>query len=385
MLPNFHRGALTVNMLQKRIQGSETMAGKKKKRSRAKPVPGGDGEETTSQDEAALAADDPSESDPDATGPEEGSAGIATAEGKRRGPAALAPTSPRSLVRYDALQSYINQARQYKLLTPEEEHELGVRYQETGDLDAARKLVTSNLRLVVKIAHEYRKAYRNLLDLVQEGNIGLMHAVKKFDPYRGVKLSSYAAWWIRAYILKFILNNWRMVKIGTTQAQRKIFFNLRKEMDRLKALGVDNPEPKLLAERMDVPEDEVRSMQRRLAGSDVSLDAPLQGDEPGTATRLDFVTSSGAGPDEQVEAKEFSDILKEKLQTFGAGLTGRDREIFELRTVADEPLTLQQVGDRYGITRERARQIERRMMDRLKDYLREELGDAVDVALGIHE
>jgi RNA polymerase sigma-32 factor len=212
-----------------------------------------------------------------------------------------------------------------------------------------------------------------------------MHAVKKFDPYRGVKLSSYAAWWIRAYILKFILNNWRMVKIGTTQAQRKIFFNLRKEMDRLKALGVDNPEPKLLAERMDVPEDEVRSMQRRLAGSDVSLDAPLQGDEPGAATRLDFVTSRSVGPDEQVENKEFSEILQEKLKTFGAGLAGRDREIFELRTIAEEPLTLQEVGDRYGITRERARQIERRMMDRLRDYLREELGDAVDVALGIRE
>jgi RNA polymerase sigma-32 factor len=366
------------------------MAGKKKKRSGAEPAPGEDTERTTAwQDEAELDADDPSALHPDATGTDddsgEASTGVAAAEKKTRGPAPLAPASPRSLVRYDALQSYINQARQYKLLTPEEEHELGVRYQETGDLDAARKLVTSNLRLVVKIAHEYRKAYRNLLDLVQEGNIGLMHAVKKFDPYRGVKLSSYAAWWIRAYILKFILNNWRMVKIGTTQAQRKIFFNLRKEMDRLKALGVDNPEPKLLAERMDVPEDEVRSMQRRLSGSDVSLDTPLQGDEPGAATRLDFVTSRGAGPDEQVEDKEFSEILREKLKTFGAGLSGRDSEIFELRTIADEPLTLQQVGDRYGITRERARQIERRMMDRLKDYLREELGDAVDVALGIRE
>jgi len=367
------------------------MAGKKSKSPGPAQAPGADEEgQTAQQDKLEPDADEPSasllnEADPDDDGGADDTDAVNTAAGRSRGPAPLAPASPRSLVRYDALQSYINQARQYKLLTPEEEHALGVRYRETGDLEAARKLVTSNLRLVVKIAHEYRKAYRNLLDLVQEGNIGLMHAVKKFDPYRGVKLSSYAAWWIRAYILKFILNNWRMVKIGTTQAQRKIFFNLRKEMDRLKALGVDNPEPKLLAERMDVPENAVRSMQRRLAGSDVSLDAPVQGDEPGAASRLDFVTSRSAGPDEQVEDKEFSEILREKLQTFGADLTGRDREIFELRTIAEEPLTLQEVGDRYGITRERARQIERRMMDRLRDYLREELGDAVDVALGIRE
>jgi len=307
--------------------------------------------------------------------------------GESGGPAtaALVPTRPKGLVRFDALQAYINQARRYPLLSPEEEHELAVHYLETGDIDAARRLVTANLRLVVKIAHEYRKAYRNLLDLIQEGNIGLMHAVKKFDPYRGVKLSSYAAWWIRAYILKFILNNWRMVKIGTTQAQRKIFFNLRKEMDRLKALGVDSPAPKLLAERLDVPEEEVRSMQSRLAGADVSLDAPVRTDDTSATSRLDFVTESGPGPDERVEKEEFSRLLQQKLQTFGGTLQGREKEIFELRTVATEPLTLQEIGDRYGITRERARQIERRMMDRLRDFLRAELGDAVDVALGIAE
>ncbi len=290
-----------------------------------------------------------------------------------------------TLVRYDPLQVYINQARKYQLLTPEEEHEFAVKYHETGDLDAARRLVTSNLRLVIKIAHEYRKAYRNLLDLVQEGNIGLMHAVKKFDPYRGVKLSSYAAWWIRAYILKFILNNWSMVKIGTTQAQRKIFFNLRKEVERLKAMGIENPEPKLLAERMDVSVDEVRSMQRRLSGADVSLDAPLSGEDSRSASRLDYVTESTEGPDRQVEGEEFSKLLQEKLAEFSQTLKGREKEIFELRTVAAEKLTLQEIGDRYGITRERARQIERRMLDRLRDFLRAELGDAVDVALGIGE
>jgi len=298
---------------------------------------------------------------------------------------ALVPAASKSLARFDALQSYINQARRYPLLTPEEEHEIAVRYVESGDIDAARKLVTANLRLVVKIAHEYRKAYRNLLDLVQEGNIGLMHAVKKFDPYRGVKLSSYAAWWIRAYILKFILNNWRLVKIGTTQAQRKIFFNLRKEMDRLKSLGIENPGPKLLAARLDVSEEEVRSMQNRLAGADVSLDAPVRADDTSASSRLDFVTAREPGPAEQVEESEFSLLLRQKLEEFGRTLEGREREIFDLRTVSSEPLTLQEVGDRYGITRERARQIERRMMDRLRDFLRQELGDAVDVALGISE
>ncbi len=298
---------------------------------------------------------------------------------------ALVPGSSRSLARFDPMQAYINEAKRYSLLTPDEEHDLAVSYVETGDLEAARKLVTSNLRLVVKIAHEYRKAYRNLLDLVQEGNIGLMHAVRKFDPYRGIRLSSYSAWWIRAYILKFILNNWRLVKIGTTQAQRKLFFKLHKEVERLEALGVEQVGPKLLAQNLDVPEKDVLSMQKRLAASDLSLDAPVRAGEDGSASRIEFVVDQSASPDAEVENREFSAILQEKLKMFGAGLKGRDQEIFELRTLASEPLTLQEIGDRYGITRERARQIERRMMDRLRDYLREEMGDAVDVALGISE
>ena len=305
----------------------------------------------------------------------------AKAEAKPKVKRALVSTKG-SVAKHDPLQAYINEVRRYDLLKPEEEHELAVRYTEDGDVEAARRLVTANLRLVVKIAHEYRKAYRNLLDLIQEGNIGLMHAVKKFDPYRGVKLSSYSAWWIRAYILKFILNNWRLVKIGTTQVQRKLFFNLRKEMDKLQSMGVEHPGTKLLAERLDVPEKEVTNMQRRLAASDMSLDTPISADESGGATRLDFVPDQAVGPDQQVEDEQFSERLKEKLVKFGKTLEGRDKEIFELRTVADDPKTLQEIGDMYDITRERARQIERRMMDRLKVYLREELGDAVDVALG---
>jgi RNA polymerase sigma-32 factor len=279
--------------------------------------------------------------------------------------------------RHDLLQAYMGEVCLYPVLEPEEEHGLAVRYREQGDLEAARKLVTSNLRLVVKIAYEYRKACQNLLDLVQEGNIGLMHAVKKFDPYRGVRLSSYSVWWMRAYILKFILANWRLVKIGTSQTQRKLFFKLRKEVDRLQAMGVEQPGPKLLAERLDVPEKDVQSMQLRLAGSDVSLDAPIRSDDNTSASRLDFVDDGSAGPDRTAENRELGILLRESLQSFRKTLKGRDREICELRTMAEEPLTLQEIGDRFGITRERARQIERRMMDRLKEYLEQELGDAV--------
>ena len=302
--------------------------------------------------------------------------------GHTSGAQALVPTS-RSLAVRDPLQAYINEARRYPLLTREQEHELAVRYREEGDLEAARRLVTANLRLVVKIAHEYRRAYRNVLDLVQEGNIGLMHAVKKFDPYRGVKLSSYAAWWIRAYILKFVLNNWRLVKIGTTQTQRKLFFNLRKEIARLEQLGITNPGPKLIAEGLDVPEHEVRSMQTRLAGGDVSLDAPVK--DESAASRIDFVSATEYGPDEAIADREFSTRVRAETEAFAATLTGRDREIFDLRTLAEEPLTLQQIGDRYGITRERARQLERRLMNRLRDHLKSRLGEAIKIHFGSRE
>ncbi|MFH1131627.1 MAG: RNA polymerase factor sigma-32 [Pseudomonadota bacterium] len=294
---------------------------------------------------------------------------------------ALIP-SERSLAVIDPLQAYMNEARRYPLLTPEQEYELAIRYTEKGDLEAAKQLITANLRLVVKIAHEYRRAYQNLLDLVQEGNIGLMQAVKKFDPYRGVKLSSYASWWIRAYILRFILNNWRLVKIGTTHAQRKLFFNLRKEVEHLERMGIESPGPKLLAQNLSVPEHEVRTMQVRLAARDVSLDAPISNKEGSPTSRMDLMAHGDPNPEKAFEDKEFSAIIHEKVVEFGKTLHGRDKEIFELRTVAEEPLTLQEIGTRYGITRERARQLENRLMNHLRDYLKQEIGDAVNIVLG---
>jgi len=292
----------------------------------------------------------------------------------------------RSIVRHDPLSAYMSELRRYPLLTREEEHELAVQYVKTGDGVAARRLVTANLRLVVKIAHEYRRSYKNVLDLVQEGNLGLLQAVKKYDPYRGVKLSSYAAWWIRAYILKYVLSNWRLVKIGTTQAQRKLFFNLRKEREKLEREGYEVG-PKLLAERLDVSEAEVNEMSVRLGAPDLSLDAPSgRGDDDNAHSPMDRMPSAASGrPDRQVEGGEFRALLREKLEQFAKGLKGREETIFRERLLNDAPLTLQEIGEKYGISRERARQLEKRLVTRLRGYLEKELGEAVAIGASDEE
>lgn len=287
----------------------------------------------------------------------------------------------KALASIDPLQAYLNEAKRYPLLNKDQEKALAKRYLEDNDLEAAKVLVTSNLRLVVKIAYEYRKAYQNVLDLIQEGNVGLMQAVKKFDPYRGVKLSTYASWWIKAYILKYILNNWRLVKIGTTQNQRKLFFNLHKEVDRMRKLGIEHPDTKAIAQSLDVPEDEVISMQGRLASRDMSLDVPVGNEETGTSG-VDMLRD----PDEQdpaklVSDKTFAERIQAETDVFRQTLSGRDLEVFNLRSTADDPLTLQEIGNRYGITRERARQIERRILNKLRAHMEEHIGDVVNIAL----
>jgi RNA polymerase sigma-32 factor len=285
---------------------------------------------------------------------------------------------PTSLARIDPLQLYMREVQRHSLLTPDEEHSLAVQYVKTEDVDAAARLVTANLRLVVKIAYEYRRAYRNMMDLIQEGNIGLMQAVKRYDPYRGVKLSSYAAWWIRAYILRFILNNWRMVKIGTTQAQRKLFFNLSKEKARLTAMGIE-PTHAEIAKRLDVDEQEVIEMDRRLARADASLDARVGDNEGKPTTRMDLLPATDAGPEETAESSEMMELLKQHLEEFRQTLQGKDVAIFEKRLVADDPLTLQELGDEFGVSRERVRQLEARLAGKLRTFLKERLGDAVGV------
>jgi RNA polymerase sigma-32 factor len=285
----------------------------------------------------------------------------------------------RGLAPVDALQRYMREVSRHSLLSREEEHRLAVRYRERGEVDAAYRLVTANLRLVVKIAHEYHRTAFSLLDLIQEGNVGLMHAVKKFDPYRGVKLSSYAAWWIRAYILRYIMENWRIVKLGTTQAQRKLFFNLRKERARLAAQGFD-PTPKLLAERLNVTERDVTEMEQRLSQDEFSLDIPVGEDH--RSSRSDRLVAANAPADESLADHQLKEILREKLAEFGQRLQDRERFIFENRLVSEEPLTLQEIGDRYGITRERARQLEAKLVKDLKSWIQEVVPDFKQLEVG---
>ncbi len=290
-----------------------------------------------------------------------------------------ASSSDGRLARLDPLQQYMREVGRHPLLSPEEEKELAVHYEKTGDVDAAARLVTANLRLVVKIAYEYRRAYRNMMDLVQEGNIGLMQAVKKYDPYRGVKLSSYAAWWIRAYMLRFILNNARLVKLGTTQAQRKLFFNLNKEKARLSALGIE-PSHAEIAERLDVSEKEVVEMDKRLAAGDASLDTPVNEADGRQTARVDLLPGGEAGPDTATEGAELSVLVRAHLDLFRDTLKDKELVIFDERLAAEDPKTLQQLGDQFGVSRERVRQLEARLTGKLRDYLRENLGDAVEVA-----
>ncbi len=292
---------------------------------------------------------------------------------------ALAPRrSPGPLAVSDPLARYMADVSRHPLLTPEEEHALAERYVKTGDVQAAFRLVTANLRLVVKIAYDYRRAAFNILDLVQEGNVGLMQAVRKFDPYRGVKLSTYAAWWIRAYILRYLMENWRLVKLGTTQAQRKLFFNLKKERQRLASLGIE-PETKMLADRLDVSEEDVQEMEQRLGNEEVALDAPLSPDSKSTGE--DRLAHGGMGAEESLGEEELRRVFREKLAQFAQKLDEKERYIFEQRLTADAPLTLQEIGDHYKVSRERARQLEAKLIDRLREYVRKELPDFADLEI----
>jgi len=277
------------------------------------------------------------------------------------------------------METYLARISSLPLFDRQEEHALGARAAR-GDKQAAQQLVHSQLRLVVKIAHEYTRAHKNLGDLVQEGNVGLLHAVEKFDPNRGVKLSTYASWWIRAYILRYLLHNARIVRLGTTPAQRKLFFNLRKEQARLEARGI-TPTSEAVASALSLPVAEVREMQQRMDRPDLSLDAPLDDEDPDRAG-VDLLQAPGAlRPDVAAERREFGARLRERLEAFGKTLDGRERILFRERLMSERPKTLDQVGARFGVSRERARQVESHLRERLRDYLRAELGDAVETAL----
>jgi RNA polymerase sigma-32 factor len=302
-----------------------------------------------------------------------------TSKSEKQPAAAVRPAgSPRNDTRHSMMGAYLNDLRRHRTMTREMEHEVAVRFRETGDARLGAQLVTANLRLVVKIAKQYQGVHSNLADLIQEGNIGLVQAVQRYDATRGVKLSTYAAWWVRAYILQFVMSNYRLVRVGTTQAQRKLFFNLRKERAKLERQGIE-VQPKQLAAALDVTEEQVVEMQRRLDGTETSFDVPKRGrykDRP-----REVRAPADWRPDVAVESGEFKAVLTDKLNDFGATLRDRDSEIFRDRLFNDEPKQLVQLAERFGVSRERVRQIEDRLKQRLRTYLEDELGDAVKIAL----
>ncbi|MCP4672336.1 MAG: sigma-70 family RNA polymerase sigma factor [Desulfobacula sp.] len=282
-------------------------------------------------------------------------------------------SSTKALVKSDPIQSYLNEISRYRLLTREEEVDLGKRIQEDEDQDAAYIMTTSNLRLVVKIALEFQRIWmQNLSDLIQEGNMGLVRAVKKFNPYKNVKFSYYSSFWIKAYILKFIMDNWRMVKIGTTQGQRKLFFRLKKEKQRLIEQGFD-PKPKLLSEQLGVSEKEVVDMDQRLANWDLSLDEPLKNDS--NTSRIEFINIETDTSEDRVAKKEIEDILHVKVKAFKKTLNERELDIFDRRIFSDSPQTLQQIGEIYSISRERVRQIENNIIKKMKAFFKKDMPD----------
>jgi RNA polymerase sigma-32 factor len=273
-----------------------------------------------------------------------------------------------ALVATDPLGRYLAEIRRFPLLSREEEAVIARRYVKNKDPEDAYRLVTANLRLVVKLAYEFARATKNVLDLIQEGNVGLMEAVKNFDPEHGIRFPSYAVWWVRAYIYRYLINNWRLVKIGTTQAQRKLFFNLRKETERLEREGF-KPQPLLLAHRMGVRESDVREMQERMGQSEVSLDQPTGGGEDSDTRLLDVIPDSGHNPETETADREWRDFARDKVKQFADTLTGKERDIFDARLLAEDPETLQEIGARFGISRERVRQIETRLKRRLKEFI----------------
>jgi RNA polymerase sigma-32 factor len=272
------------------------------------------------------------------------------------------------------LQAYLREVQRYPLLTREEEHELAVKLFEHKDRDALQRLVTSNLRFVVKIAYEYVHYRAKLLDLIQEGNMGLVKAVQEFNPYKDVRLTTYAVWWIRSYIQDSILKNYSLVKMGTTQAQKKLFYRLRSEQAKLEQMGiVPEQKVKLLASRLDVREKDVEEMDQRLSGADLSLNAPMSEDD--RKEHMQSLADPAEPHDVTLGNAEQRELFSKILRQFSDTLEGREKVIFSERLVSESPLTLQEIGDKYGVTKERARQIEEHIKTKLRKYVEEHYPD----------
>ncbi|RKH14266.1 sigma-70 family RNA polymerase sigma factor [Corallococcus sp. CA053C] len=276
----------------------------------------------------------------------------------------------------DSLSTYLSEINQYPLLSPQEEQALSRSFR-AGDLSAGHHLVTSNLRFVVKVAYEYRSYGLKMSDLIQEANIGLMKAVQKFDPEKGIRLISYAVWWIRAYIQNYVLRNWSLVKLGTTQAQRRLFFSLartRRELEKLGAGDGHIVNAEEIARKLNVKPTEVREMEQRMGGRDLSLDAPVG--EDGDATHLDFVESDVASHGDEVADRQQAGITRTLVQRALTRLDPRERFIIEQRVMSDSEMTLSELGEHFGFSRERARQLEIRAKDKLKAELANLMAEA---------
>lgn len=274
----------------------------------------------------------------------------------------------------DGLHLYLREVSRFPMLKPEEEHELAVRCRDFNDPDAAFRLVSSHLRLVVRIAMDFQRRWmQNVLDLVQEGNVGLLRAVNKFDPDKGIKFSYYASFWIKAYILKFIMDNWRMVKIGTTQVQRKLFYNLHRERQKLVAQGFD-PDAAMLSERLGVTPEQIEEMDQRLAANDLSLNVQV-GDETGSSTRLDFLPALGPAVEESLASNEITRLVRDQMKAILPKLNEKERYILHHRLLSEEPVTLREIGERYNVTRERVRQLEARLLEKIHKHLTLDIKD----------
>jgi RNA polymerase sigma-32 factor len=264
----------------------------------------------------------------------------------------------------NSLETYLAQINQFPLLTKEEEFKLAVRYRKHNDIDAAQKLITSNLKFVVKVAFEYKSYRVKLLDLIQEGNIGLMMAVKKFNPHKGYRFISYAIWWIRAYIQNFIIKTWSLVKIGTTQAQKKLFYKIGKIRKALESDGENEKKYELLAHDLDVAKEDIIEMEQRMAARDLSLDAPF--DEGQELTHLDLLKEDSPNQEEALAQEEEKKIREHEVQNAMKRLSEKEVYVIQNRIMAEDPLTLQQIGDHLKLSRERVRQIEGEALKKLK-------------------
>ncbi len=277
-----------------------------------------------------------------------------------------------ALIPTTTLSRYLAEVRRYPFLTKEEELQLFYEYQHLGRREAAVKLILANLRVSVKIASEYGLAGLDQMDLIQEGNVGLLQAMKKFDPSKNVRFYAYAAWWVRAFVLRYLLNNFRLVKIGTTQEQRKLFYNLRKEKAKLEREGYI-PDPKLLADRLNVRERDVVEMDQRLGSWELSLDQPMTEESEGTFH--DLLPAVQTPVDDQLANTQLRTLFRQKLAEFARSLTEREEDILRNRMLSETPVTLEDLGKKYSITKERSRQIEAKIIKKLREFMKNDIHD----------